>query len=340
MATTDEIMKSYKSAVEDALSHIGGSRVGQTVIGGAKNSLASDVNSGATIYDLTQGGRDRVISEHLSAYEDALKYAQRDLAQLLEDGASARDIADQRAIVDDFQRKYDAMSLAGAVQRNATQATYQLADDIKDSAAASIAKAKDGLNAAERTAVDVGALMTEIGLDRVKSSLLIKGLGSDYKKDEFLEKLADTLKLAPLAARSYGNNSRIARLDGADTASSALYGLSIAISDAYIEDALDGLAGAYGIGRWENVLKAGFSRFRNNPTSQKLFDYLAKSMGEGAESFAGSLIRQSLKSLYNGKDGMQNIYESDFADALYNTMVDMVISSLANGSKEAKNLLN
>ena len=53
-----------------------------------------------------------MIREHLSAYEDALKDAQRDLAQLCEDGARPRDITDQQAIVDDFQRKYDAMSVA------------------------------------------------------------------------------------------------------------------------------------------------------------------------------------------------------------------------------------
>ena len=145
------------------------------------------------------------------------------------------------------------MSMAGAVRRGATKAAYQLADDIKDSAAASIAKAKDGLDAAGRTAVDVGASLTEMGLDKAKSALLIGGLGPNYKSDKALGKLADTLKLAPLAARSYGNNSRIARKDGANSKNSALYGLSTAVTDAYIEDILDGLAGAYGVGRLEEV---------------------------------------------------------------------------------------
>ena len=340
MATPDEILKSYESAVEKTLSHIGDSRAGQTFLGGAKNSLASDVNAGAAIYDLTQGGRDTMLSEYQSAYEDGLNHARRDLAQLRASGASTQDIVGQQAIVDDYRRKLDAMSRAGEAQRGTTQAAYRLADDIKNSAAASVAKAKDGISAVGKTAVDVGVALTEIGLDKAKSALLIGGLGPNYISDDMLKKLADNLKLAPLAARSFGNNSQSARQDGADAKRSALYGLSTAISDAYIEDTLDGLAGAYGIGRWEDVLKAGFSRFRNNPTSQRLFDYLVKSTGEGAESFAGSLIRQSIKSLYNRKDGMQNFYESDFADALYNTMVDMVISFLANGSKDVKNLLN
>ena len=340
MSTQDEILKSYKSAVEKTLSRIGDSRVGLTFLGGAKNSLASDVNSGATIYDLTQGVRDTMMSPYVSDSANSLKAAKQALAQLEREGASAYEIGNQQTVVDSLQRQYDAISTAGAVQRGATQATYRLADDIKDSAAASIAKAKDGISAVGKTAVDVGVALTEMGLDKAKSALLIGGLGPNYESDDMLKQLADSLKLAPLAARSYGNNSQAARQDGADAKSSALYGLSTAISDTYIEDTLDGLAGAYGIGRWEDVLKAGFSRFRNNPTSQRLFDYLVESTGEGAESFVGSLIRQSLKSLYNGKNGMQNIYKSDFADALYNTMVDMVISFLANGSKNMKNLLN
>ena len=56
-------------------------------------------------------------------------------------------------------------------------AAYRLADDIKNSAAASVAKAKDGLSAVGKTAVDVGAALTEMGLDKAKSALLIGGLG-------------------------------------------------------------------------------------------------------------------------------------------------------------------
>ena len=39
MATTEKILKSYKSAMEDALSHIEGTRAGQTIIGGTKTAL-------------------------------------------------------------------------------------------------------------------------------------------------------------------------------------------------------------------------------------------------------------------------------------------------------------
>ena len=54
MATPKEIWNAYKTSVNAVLSDIGNTRAGQTVSGGTKNSLASDVNTVATIYDLTQ----------------------------------------------------------------------------------------------------------------------------------------------------------------------------------------------------------------------------------------------------------------------------------------------
>lgn len=87
-------------------------RAKDTGFGGAGKSLASNINAAANLYDLGQGGRDAMTSYYLSDYEVGLKEAQRALDQMIEDGARPRDIADQQAIVDDFQRKYDAMSMA------------------------------------------------------------------------------------------------------------------------------------------------------------------------------------------------------------------------------------
>ena len=325
MATPDEILKSYESAVEKTLSHIGDSRAGQTFLGGAKNSLASDVNAGAAIYDLTQGGRDTMFSEYQSAYEDGLNHARRDLAQLRAIRASAQDIAGQQAIVDDYRRKLDAMSRAGEAQRGATQATYRLADDIKDSAAASVAKAKDGISAVGKTAVDVGVALTEIGLDKAKSALLIGGLGPNYISDDMLKKLADNLKLAPLAARSFGNNSQSARQDGANLTDATLYGILTAVTDTVIEDTLDGLAGVYGVGRWDAEIKGAFKRYAKSKTGKRLLGVAASVTGEWFESFVSSVVKQMLKSVYTGKDSIQSISETEWDKALHNAVVGGVL---------------
>ena len=173
MATPKEIWNAYKKSVDAVASDIGNTRAGQTVSGSIKNSLASDVNTGATVYDLTQGARDTMMSSYIEDSASSLNQAKKALSQLEQQGASAWEIENQQTVVNSLQRQYDAMAGAGAVQRGATQATYQLADDIKKSAEKSISMAKDGLGYIGKTAVDIGAKLTEIGIDKAKAFFLL-----------------------------------------------------------------------------------------------------------------------------------------------------------------------
>ena len=173
MATPREIWNAYKKSVDAVASDIGNTRAGQTVSGSIKNSLASDVNTGATVYDLTQGARDTMMSSYIEDSASSLNQAKKALSQLEQQGASAWEIENQQTVVNSLQRQYDAMAGAGAVQRGATQATYQLADDIKKSAEKSISMAKDGLGYIGKTAVDIGAKLTEIGIDKAKAFFLL-----------------------------------------------------------------------------------------------------------------------------------------------------------------------
>ena len=72
-------------------------RAKDTALGGAGKSLASDINTVANLYDLTQGPRNAVMDKLLSAYGDVLEQKQLDLEKLHEDRAQAQDIADQQA---------------------------------------------------------------------------------------------------------------------------------------------------------------------------------------------------------------------------------------------------
>lgn len=334
MATTDKRLKSYESALEEALSRVAGSRVGQTVLGGAKNSLASDVNSGATIYDLTQGARDAMMGMYVSDSANSLRQAKQALAQLEREGASAYEIENQQTVVNSLQRQYDAMSMSGAVQRGATQAAYQLADDIRDSAAASIAKAKDGLNAIGKAAVDVGAALTEMGLDKGKSTLLIGGLGPNYEEDNILKKLADYLEVLPLTSRNYGKNSQLARQDGADLKGATIYGTTTALTDTAIEKAFDGLSGHYGKSFTDKLAKEFSDLFKNNKDVQKLASAGFNDLGEGTvESVATDIADYLLKSVYNGRSAKDNLAETEWGrvgrNALINTIIGILLGDKA-----------
>ena len=137
--------------------------------------------------------------------------------------------------------------------------------------------------------------------------------------------MADSLKLAPLATRSYGSNSQAARQSGADLIDASLYGLAAAIADTKIEDALDGLMGAYGVGKYDVQFKNAFKRLSKNETEKKLLGIAASVVGEGFEGFIVNVVNQTLKSLYNGKDSIQSFSETAWDKALYNALVDGII---------------
>ena len=270
-----------------------------------------------------------MMSGYISDSASSLNQAKQALAQLEREGASAWEIENQQTVVNSLQRQYDAMAGAGVVQRGATQATYQLADDIKDSAAASINKAKDGLGFVGQTAVDVGATLTEMGLDKAKSALLIGGLGSDYKEDDILRKLADYLKVLPLTGRNYGKNSQLARQDGADLKGATTYGATTALTDTAIEKAFDGLSGHYGKA-WAEKAADNFAKLFKNGELQKLAKAGFNDVSEGVlESLATDLADYLLRITYTDKNSRQSHAKTEWDRVGRNILINTSVGILS-----------
>lgn len=296
---------SYNAANSNAKSPSFWERTKDTVLDGAGKSTASDINMAANLYDLTQGARDTMMGEYLSAYEDGLRQAQRDLEQLREDGARARDIADQQAIVDDFQLKYNAMSAAGDAQRGATKATYGLADDVQSSAEKRIDHAKDGLGTLGQVLVDAGANWTQTGLDAVKNGVFFGGSS-----------------VLPLIGRKYGERTQTARQAGADVGRASLYGTAGAGVDAIIEQLFDGLNGIYG--EREVDPAEAFRSLKTDSQFQRFIKSARNDAGEGLESAAADAANQILKHIY-GEKAVQNLSMTEIGrvvrDIVSNTIV-------------------
>ncbi|MBO6266729.1 MAG: hypothetical protein J6M06_00705 [Synergistaceae bacterium] len=231
------------------------------------------------------------------------------------------------------------MAQAGAAQRGATQAAYQLADDIRKSAETSIAKAKDGLNAIGQTAVDVGATLTEMGIDKAKSQLFLRGLDSE---DGFLQRLqsgypqnvpdkvSDLIKLLPLAGRNYGKNSQLARQDGTNPNGAAVYGITTAITDAAIEKAFDGLNEHYGKAWAEKAAENFANLFKNNPVLQKFAKAGFNDVSEGVlESLSTDLAEYLLKSTYAGGSSSQDNVETEWSRVGRNVLINTIIGVLS-----------
>ncbi|MBE7002659.1 MAG: hypothetical protein E7425_00025 [Ruminococcaceae bacterium] len=301
-------------------------RVGNTVIGGVKRSLASDINSAANAYDLTQGARDGMLDSYSSEYARALNRAKSNYRQMERLGADARELAQQWGIVDDWQRKYDAVTAARGVQREAAKATYSLADGVKSSADTAIENAKRGLGSFGRFAVDVGAKATQIGTDAAKSSYLLNRFNINSGAEDFVRSL-------PLVARTYGENTQAARQDGADALGAAAYGAASALTDAWIEKWLDGLGGVYGGGSLDKGAEKIASQLTNNKSLQPIVKAGIDDFGEGfLESVTTDLANQLLKASYNKKGPAQNWTDAERKAAGHDILVNTIIGILLGDS--------
>lgn len=286
-------------------------RAKDTALGGAGKSLASDINTVANLYDLTQGPRNAVMDKLLSAYGDVLEQKQLDLEKLREDRAQAQDIADQQAIVDSFQRGYDTISALDDAQRGAAKKAYELADNVKSSAEERIVHAKQGLGAPGQILVDTGVNLTQTGLDAAKSRLLLGGPS-----------------VLTYAARRYGEHTQNARQDGADAAHAALYGATAAGVDAVIEKAFDGLNGIYGKEMTSNMAKTFKSELQSGLWDQPLAKAARNDAGEILESVATDLADQLLKFSYNDKSIGQNIAETEWGRVGRNMLINAIVAIL------------
>lgn len=287
-------------------------RAKDTVLGALGKSTASDINTAANLYDLGQGGRDTMARYYLSEYETGLKEAQRALEQMREDGASARDIANQQAIVDDFQRKYDAMSAAHDEQRRTTEAAYGLADDVKSSAEADITHAKEGAGVLGQLLVDTGANWIQMKLDEIKSILLFGEPG-----------------VLTYAGRKYGEHTQDARQDGADVRHASLYGAAGAAADARIEKWFDGLNGIYGKDTTSKMMNSFITGLQNGLWEQSLAKAARNDAGEVLESFATDVADQLLKFSYNDKGIGQTIAETEWDRVGRNMLINAIIGILS-----------
>lgn len=197
---------------------------------------------------------------------------------------------------------------------------------VKISAGSDIALARQGLNGPDSTAVDVGAKVAEMGLDRLKSILLIGGLGPGYEQDAALKKLADQLKIAPLTARRYGEHAQTARQEGADGKSAAAYGAAAAITDTAIEKAFDGLNGIYGESIAQKLAEVFKKEFNTNNLKNKITKAVISDIGEGiVESPLSDIANQMLKSVYNDSGIGKNLSNTEWYRVAQNALINTIV---------------
>lgn len=300
------------------------SRLGDTIRGGAKGSLASNSNAMSTFYAMGQGGRDAQNREYLAEYSHNLERAKLDMDAMLAENKekpgswNERDIQSQQYIIDDWQRKYDAMAkvLDEQVQQKATQASYELADDIQQSSAQDIERAKEGLGGVGRVLVDAGASMTQTVLDTAANALL----GTPGSMGAF-------------AMRAFGGGTQQARQDNPNSTleQQVLYGTASAAKEVFTEKMFNialPFSHAYGGGALDDAVERGIrsavNRFAKTDAGKRVLGgaltFGAGAVGEGLEEFVGDWMEWQMPRIYGGD-------AASAGETLENSLYDFLVGA-------------
>lgn len=300
------------------------SRLGDTIRGGAKGSLASNSNAMSTFYAMGQGGRDAQNREYLAEYSHNLERAKLDMDAMLAENKekpgswNERDIQSQQYIIDDWQRKYDAMAkvLDEQVQQKATQASYELADDIQQSSAQDIERAKEGLGGVGRVLVDAGASMTQTALDTAANALL----GTPGSMGAF-------------AMRAFGGGTQQARQDNPNSTleQQVLYGTASAAKEVFTEKMFNialPFSHAYGGGALDDAVERGIrsavNRFAKTDAGKRVLGgaltFGAGAVGEGLEEFVGDWMEWQMPHIYGGD-------AASAGETLENSLYDFLVGT-------------
>lgn len=300
------------------------SRLGDTIRGGAKGSLASNSNAMSTFYAMGQGGRDAQNREYLAEYSHNLERAKLDMDAMLAENKekpgswNERDIQSQQYIIDDWQRKYDAMAkvLDEQVQQKATQASYELADDIQQSSAQDIERAKEGLGGVGRVLVDAGASMTQTALDTAANALL----GTPGSMGVF-------------AMRAFGGGTQQARQDNPNSTleQQVLYGTASAAKEVFTEKMFNialPFSHAYGGGALDDAVERGIrsavNRFAKTDAGKRVLGgaltFGAGAVGEGLEEFIGDWMEWQMPRIYGGD-------AASAGETLENSLYDFLVGA-------------
>ena len=301
-------------------------RVGKTIAGGAKGYFASDSNAMSTFYAMGQGGRDAQTREYLAEYSRNLERAKLDMDAMLAENRekpgswSEGYIQSQQRIIDDWQRKYDAMAkvLDEHVQQKATKASYELADRIQQSSTRDLNRAKEGAGYWGKLLVDAGANYTQTGIDAAISAASGGVLG-----------------MAPFAMRAFGGATQQARQENPDSTltQQALYGTASAGIEVFTEmisNIAAPFAKAYGGGALDDVVKKGIrsavDKFVKTEAGKKALGsaltFGVGAVGEGLEEFIGDWMEWQLPRIYGGDVATAQ-------ETLSNSLYDFLVGATA-----------
>lgn len=323
-------------------------RLGLTVSGGAKGSLAGNMDAMGVAYEAGQSGRTKRDTAELKDAQWAVARAKHDydadpsevnksalgiattkmkaFADVLGEGAYEQALEaayDAAAQFDtgDLKALYNSLGVVTpktgtGVQQQAAKAARDLAVRVQDSATEDIREAKDGTSKFWQMAIDAGASATQMALDAASNAVLgTKG------------------SMVPFATRAFGGATMEARQGGADLGKQALYGAAQTAKEVFTEKMFNialPYAKTYGKGGFDGIVENGIRKAADKlgkskigkAALEKVLTFGASAATEGMEELIGDWMEWQLPRIYGGDVATA---EETLSDSLY----DFVVGSMS-----------
>lgn len=338
-------------------------RLGLTVSGGAKGSLAGNMDAMGVAYEAGQSGRTSRDTAELKDAQWAVARAKHDydadpsevnksaleiattkmkaFADVLGEGAYEQALEaayDAAAQFDtgDLKALYNSLGVVTpktgtGVQQQAAKAARDLAARVQDSATEDIREAKDGTSKFWQMAIDAGASATQMALDAASNAVL----GTNGS-------------MVPFATRAFGGATMEARQGGADLGKQALYGAAQTAKEVFTEKMFNialPYAKTYGKGGFDGIVENGIRKAADKlgkskigkAALEKVLTFGASAATEGMEELIGDWMEWQLPRIYGGDVATA---EETLSDSLYDFVVGFMSGMIGGAMTEPMKAIN
>lgn len=279
-------------------------RIGRILAGAGESRAAGHVN---TLGMLSDAQRGTAMSGVYQAQADTLDQQISVLQRIINDPTSTpQDRAEAREALEIAQQQRGIYGGAVRSGQNTAQEVYRIADSLARRGQANTERAKEGLGAVGRIGVDLASQGVQMAGDRL--------VGGPFS-------------LAAMGARTFGSGAQEARQEGANLQQAAAYGAASAAVETLTEKMADGLAGIYGKGAADDVIRRAINKMTTSETGRRALTIAAAAGGEASEEAVSGYVNPWLKSIYNGQRRGLGRTREELADMAY----DMLIGGIMGG---------
>lgn len=287
------------------------------IISGSAKQYASGLTEAPAMAVEGMGG---TAVQAMGVYQDQLDTATKRRQYLVDAMQADPEYAKDKSALEQLARYDEEIGRLNKVI-NANERTGTLARDanleLAQSGARNVEKAKDGLGKTGQFFVDAGVALAQM-------------IG-----DSAAKAISPGTSLAAMGARVYGNSAQEARQAGASTTQQMLYGAGSAGLEIFSEKLFDGLAGIYGAGAADDVVKQTISKMAKTDNGRKALEVLAGAGEEAAEELVSGVFGPMLNSIYNGKSVGRNLSEMEASDLLRDAAIGGLLGGTMTGAKTA-----